>query len=237
MDRLTFNGVELPVRILETGNRNAYARIRDMEVIISVPRRIKGEKRDDVVSKLSESLKRSLERSPGKMLGFSRERFRDGQELAAPGLSLKLSISQCGKRFSSSVREGVLARWVPESERMDGSKASSYMHMAVSRAFLPSVSAYVERLNAERFGSRLGRVRIGRGMTTLGSCDSFNNITLNSRLFAMGPYALEYVAVHELAHTRFHNHSKRFWGEVERALPDYRERKVWIFREGWRLEA
>jgi hypothetical protein len=237
MDRLSFNGVDLPVRILETGNRNAYAKIRDMEVIISVPKRIKGARRDDVVSKLSASLMRSLERNPGKMLGFSRERFRDGQELAVPGMSLRLSISQQGGRFGYSLKDGILSIRMPPDVQVGSARASSYIHMAVSRAFLPAVSAYVEELNRERFGSGLGRVRIGRGMTNLGSCDMLNNITLNSRLFAMGPYALEYVAVHELAHTRFHDHSKRFWGEVERALPDYRERRRWIFREGWKMEA
>ena len=237
MDRLAFNGVEMPIRILETANRNAYARIRDMEVIISVPKRIRGARRDDIVSKLSESLKRSLERNPGKMLGFSRERFRDGQELSVPGLSLRLSISQSGRRSGSSVKGDMLAIRIPDDEQAESARASSYIRKAVSRAFLPAVSAYVERLNEESFKSKLGRIRIGRGMTTLGSCDMRNNITLNSRLFMMGPYALEYVAVHELAHTKFHNHSKRFWNEVERALPDYRERRRWIFREGWKLEA
>ena len=38
--------------------------------------------------------------------------------------------------------------------------------------------------------------------------------------------ALDYVVMHELAHTRHLNHSKSFWRLVARYLPDYKERQA-----------
>ena len=38
------------------------------------------------------------------------------------------------------------------------------------------------------------------------------------------PEAVEAVVVHELAHVRHKNHGPAFYAEVERFLPDYRQR-------------
>ena len=38
----------------------------------------------------------------------------------------------------------------------------------------------------------------------------------------------DYVILHELVHTREHNHSAKFWKEVERVIPDYLKAKDWL---------
>jgi len=43
---------------------------------------------------------------------------------------------------------------------------------------------------------------------------------------------LDYVIVHELAHSRYKSHGPRFWGEVGKVLPDYRERRKWLKENG-----
>jgi len=39
---------------------------------------------------------------------------------------------------------------------------------------------------------------------------------------------LDYIVVHELAHLIFPNHTAAFWNEVDKVMPDYRERKEWL---------
>ncbi len=43
--------------------------------------------------------------------------------------------------------------------------------------------------------------------------------------------------VHELCHLKHMNHSKRFYAEVTKALPDYRERQKWLKVHGGALLA
>ena len=36
---------------------------------------------------------------------------------------------------------------------------------------------------------------------------------------------VDYIAVHKLAHLRYRNHTKAFWNQVDKVLPDYLARK------------
>jgi predicted metal-dependent hydrolase len=39
---------------------------------------------------------------------------------------------------------------------------------------------------------------------------------------------IDYIVVHELCHLHHRDHSEAFWNEVDKILPDYRERKEWL---------
>ena len=58
-----------------------------------------------------------------------------------------------------------------------------------------------------------------------GSCSAKNRICFSWRLMAYPEEAIDYVVVHELAHIRHKDHSKRFYAFVEEVLPDWRERR------------
>lgn len=47
---------------------------------------------------------------------------------------------------------------------------------------------------------------------------------------------IDYIIVHELCHLRHRNHSDAFWNEVDKVLPDYRERKDWLKVRGAELD-
>lgn len=59
-----------------------------------------------------------------------------------------------------------------------------------------------------------------------GSCSGTNRICYSWRLMQYPAEAVDYVVVHELAHIVHKNHSKAFYGYVERYLPDWRERRA-----------
>ena len=46
------------------------------------------------------------------------------------------------------------------------------------------------------------------------------------------PEVIDYVVVHELCHRKEMNHSKAFWREVERVIPDYKQSVKWLKDEG-----
>lgn len=58
-----------------------------------------------------------------------------------------------------------------------------------------------------------------------GSCSSRSEITLNYYLMQLPWELIDYVLLHELAHTKQLNHSTKFWAEVTACMPDYRTKR------------
>jgi predicted metal-dependent hydrolase len=67
-------------------------------------------------------------------------------------------------------------------------------------------------------------IKITSAKTRWGSCSPKNSLCFSYRLMLLDPDAIDYVVVHELAHIREKNHGPDFYREVERYLPDYKQR-------------
>ena len=88
---------------------------------------------------------------------------------------------------------------------------------------------------AEIMGVTYGRITIRNQKTRWGSCSSKGNLNFNCLLMLMPDKVLDYVVVHELCHLKQMNHSKKFWMEVERYMPDYKNYKKWLNENGGAL--
>jgi len=85
-------------------------------------------------------------------------------------------------------------------------------------------------------GSGPGRIAVKLQKTRWGSCSTLGNINLNLRVMALPGTLREYIVVHEAAHLREQNHSKRFWHLVGDHYPGYRAaeaelRRYWVILE------
>ncbi len=84
------------------------------------------------------------------------------------------------------------------------------------------------KLFLKLYGLRYRRIRISKANKRLGSCSSLGNINFSWRLSMAPPEIIDYIVIHELAHLREQNHSKKFWKLVEKLMPNYRACKKWI---------
>jgi predicted metal-dependent hydrolase len=83
-----------------------------------------------------------------------------------------------------------------------------------------------------RHGFTFQKIRISSARTRWGSCSSKGTLSFTWRLLMAPPEIVEYVVVHELVHTKIHNHSKKFWAGVAEILPEYKQCVVWLRKYG-----
>ncbi len=95
-----------------------------------------------------------------------------------------------------------------------------------AKKYIPGrVAHYAEQMQVD-----YGRIAIRCQKTRWGSCSQKGNLNFNCLLMELPPEIIDYVVVHELCHRLQMNHSGKFWAEVEKVLPDYRERRRWLKR-------
>lgn len=97
---------------------------------------------------------------------------------------------------------------------------------------IPLLKAKTKEIVLDRvkhFSSIMGlspkRVSVNSAKKRFGSCSAEGNINFSFRLCLYPNEVIDYVVVHELAHLKELNHSRRFWAIVEKYIPNYKEIK------------
>jgi predicted metal-dependent hydrolase len=103
----------------------------------------------------------------------------------------------------------------------------------------PAVERHLRRLAARELPGRVlelaalhdlpvQRVTVRNQRSRWGSCSRRGTISLNWRLVQAPLFVRDYLVLHELAHLKEMNHSRRFWSEVARLCPDFHEAERWL---------
>lgn len=103
-------------------------------------------------------------------------------------------------------------------------KNQSLLNNAIIRALKKRASEYLPTLLkelSEISGLCYNKVKITGSRSRWGSCSASKSINLSCYLMLLPPHLMEYVLLHELAHTKEMNHGPNFW-ELLDSLTDGR---------------
>ena len=85
---------------------------------------------------------------------------------------------------------------------------------------------------APKVGVTYGRVAVRAQHTRWGSCSTKGNLNFNCLLMLTPEEVRDSVIVHELCHRKEMNHSRRFYAEVLRVMPEYKKHNKWLKQNG-----
>ena len=90
---------------------------------------------------------------------------------------------------------------------------------------------------ANRMNISFNKITIRDQRTKWGSCTKDGNLNFNWRLVMMPEKVIHYLAIHELSHRIYFNHSKEYWEHVNKYDADYKISERWLKTEGLRIAA
>ena len=97
-----------------------------------------------------------------------------------------------------------------------------------AQAYIPERVEYFANI----MGVDYGRITIRNQKTRWGSCSGKGNLNFNCLLMLAPPEVIDYVVIHELCHRKEMNHSRAFWREIEKVMPDYKKSVLWLKNQG-----
>jgi hypothetical protein len=158
--------------------------------------------------------------------------FMPGAYIPLRGVIHKLQPVDSGRtvRLDKSGVTPVLL--VPAARDSFREKTRGFFRAAARTDFAERVAVHATTLNV---GPKSISIKDTR--SRWGSCSSDGRLNFSWRLVCAPPFALDYVAAHEVAHLREMNHSARFWRQVERCVPDWRTARRWLEERGSALHA
>lgn len=188
------------------GARNITMRVKPDGLHLTVPPRSLLKKVLEVLQPYRKQLLEQFEQIAPKPIGLS---FR----IHADCFHLSLASSKL-KHFTIRREEEEMIIYCPENVDFNKEEVQKLVRSAILRAMKKAAEAYLPPLLsmwAERFGMTYRKVRITGARSRWGSCSAARTISLSCYLMLLPPKLMDYVVLHELAHTQEMNHGPRFW--------------------------
>lgn len=126
---------------------------------------------------------------------------------------LKLETSPL-KNFTVSMRDETLVIACPAHADFTTDRVQTLVKNAVMRAMRKKAEEYLPPLVqywSSLFDLPYNKVTISKARSRWGSCSSKRDISLSFYLMLLPAHLMDYVILHELAHTREMNHGPKFW--------------------------
>jgi predicted metal-dependent hydrolase len=150
--------------------------------------------------------------------------YHDGQQI---GKSHTLIVKRGTKVEATRSKQHIIVT-LPEGKTLADPEVIRKVRDASIAALRLEAKSYLpKRLQylADQLGFQYEKVRFSHASSRWGSCSSTGTISLNIALMKLPFELIDYVIVHELAHTIEMNHSEQFWQLVSQGDPLYKQHR------------
>ena len=200
---VTLKGKVFPVEIIRKNNKNMYFRFKNDTLIVTCNYFVLESSLKKSIMSIEDNLYRMYQK-------VNKQEFKDTifTYLGKP----------CTKVFDKSIKGVYL-----EDDMLyahDEKAFTKWYKEESLRVFKSRINILINRFNnIPKFSLRIRKMTSRWGVNNVTKCI----ITLNSELLKKDISLIDYVIVHELCHFYEANHSSRFWNEVEKRYPNFKQ--------------
>ncbi len=146
------------------------------------------------------------------------KQFEDGEKFLYLGENLTLRTDM----KNSEIAENEIHVQSSDPRNVEEEVRQIYRDKA-REIFTRKVEKYNEYIDGE-----YNEIQVRNQRTLWGNCTAKNNLSFNWRIMMAPEFVSEYLAVHELVHLEYPNHTEKFWKRVNNIFSRYEEAEKWI---------
>lgn len=156
--------------------------------------------------------------------------YSDGQQI---GKSHTLIVRNATRLAVTRSKQHITVDLPPSASLHNPEVVKKIREVVISALRLEAKSYLPKRLRylANQYGFMYEKVRFSHASSRWGSCSSTGTISLNIALMKLPFELIDYVVIHELAHTVEMNHSEAFWALVAKGDPEYKQHRKLLKQE------
>jgi len=206
-------GLDIEVRYKKI--KNVYLRVgKDKTISVNAPLNYPDSRLVAFVSSRAEWIKNALERVEKK----APPEIVDGGKINLFGVEYTVKRQNPTRRGDKGVKVTGREITVTATEKSFVKKTEEFFSEVLKSRAIKYLEYY-----SQKSGMAYGAVEVKKMRSKWGYCVIAEKKIVFSLNLAYKPLrCLEYVALHELAHTRVAAHDKRFYAIVEKYMPDYK---------------
>ena len=237
INQITINGISIPVNIIRCNVRNCYLKFNEGIITIKIPKRLPENDAKEITNKLCARFSARVLKDP-KLITQNTVYFKDGDITSPLGINLNVSILNSENKNPSAIVKkhcnSILVKLPKSLNETDIKSTSNRMvFLGISKYLLPTIKSRINVINNTYFRSEINDIRLRYKETSWGSYSKMTKrITINTKLLYLPNDVINYVLVHELAHTKVSNHSKMFWDIVYSIIPEYKIHRRYLRNNG-----
>ncbi|MGB9907201.1 MAG: M48 family metallopeptidase [Candidatus Saccharicenans sp.] len=220
---------EIKFRLIRSNRRTVALEVNDQgDLIVRAPNRLELSAIKSILRSHRRWIARKLSEVERRRQLLRPKRFVEGENFLYLGREFPLLISHEARPALRFTGQSFIlsSRWKRQAREI-----FQKWYRKQAQAYL---SDRVMKMAASN-GFRFKKFRLSSARTRWGSCSAKRTISLTWRLILAPPEIIDYVIIHELAHTREKSHSPDFWKLVAGLRPDYRQRRRWLKQNGFML--
>lgn len=177
---------------------------------------------DSFINKHADWIEKQLERVQKQRIPPERK-YQDGDIFLFLGIEHQLKM---GNYTDISFKDSKLL--FPQVLQFRVQKQLISWYKKQAKSIITRQVEYYSRQMKTSYGS----ITFSDTKSQWGSCTHENNLQFSWRLIMTPILVVNYVVVHELAHTMEKNHSKDFWRIVRSYCPSYNRQRKWLRENG-----
>jgi predicted metal-dependent hydrolase len=226
------DGIDVPVELF-VENRNGWrVRLTTKKGIVRISDRYDERTKNEILLKCVDWIKKKVKEKPTLVNLMPKD--YDNEHLVVMGQRTNVLIErkEGNRHFAKFISNDSIHLVLAENDTNHIEVSKKLLSKIIANKYLPIFTRRVYELNAIFFKKQFHNIKLKDINSKWGSCSSNGNLNFSTKLLLAPLDVIDYVIIHELSHLIEMNHSDRFWSLVKNAMPDYKEKEIWLKKNG-----